>query len=92
MKKNPPAISYILEIRINSMRNDPVFQTEASTPFGGISIGDKFHYAAIDSSAWHDLPEEGQVFFVKDKAHIIGVHSEILLHSIVICIEARSIT
>jgi len=92
MKKKSQSISYILEIRINSMRNDPVAQIEASSPFGCISIGDKFHHEAIYSDAWHDLPEDGQVFFVKDKSHIIGSHSNKILHSIIICIEARSIT
>lgn len=57
-------IIYILEIRIGSMRNDPVCQLESSLPFGAMSVGDKFHYGGIHHEAWHDLPKEGEGYFI----------------------------
>lgn len=86
---NITSITHILEIRIGSMRNDPVFQIESSTPFGSFSIGEKFHHEGLDHDAWHDLPAKNEVFYITEKSHIISVMNNSILHSIIICLNAR---
>lgn len=83
-------VTHVLEIRIGSMRNDPVCQLESSTPFGAMSVGDKFEHGGIYHEAWHDLPKEGEVYFIIEKSHIISqLGSGQILHSIVLCLKAR---
>jgi hypothetical protein len=88
---NTASITYILEIRIESMRNDPVCQLESNSPFGAMSIGDKFHHGGLSHEAWHDLPGEGEVYFIADIAHIISrLRNGKILHSILLCLKARA--
>jgi len=87
---NAASITYLLEIRIESMSNDPVCQLESNSPFGAMSIGDKFYHGGLSHGAWHDLPGEGEVYFITDISHIISSHgSGKILHSIVLCLKAR---
>lgn len=83
--------NYVIEVRIGSMRNDPVCQLESSSPFGSISVGDKFIHEGLCNDAWYDLPRKGEAFFVVGKAHIIAALSTgDVLHSIILCIAARN--
>lgn len=85
---NTSSITYILEIRIGSMKNDPVYQLESNQPFGAMSIGDKFYHEGLSHEAWHDLPKKGEVYFITDIAHIISeITSGKILHSILVCLN-----
>jgi len=73
------------------MRNDPVCQLESNSPFGAMSIGDKFHHGGLFHEAWHDLPGEDGVYFIADIAHIISkLGNGKILHSILLCLKARA--
>ena len=87
MKSLKPVI-HALEIRIRSMRNDPVAQIEADGTFQGFAVGDKFHHNMFDTSAWHDLPHEGEVFFIIDKAHAVADIGTYIHHMVILCLAA----
>jgi hypothetical protein len=85
------SITHILEIRIGSMRNDPVCQLESSASFGSFSIGDQFYHEGIYHDAWHDLPAKNEVFYITEKAHIVSaINTNKILHLIIICLNARA--
>ncbi len=84
------SITHVLEIHIGAMRNDAVCQLESSVPFGAMSVGDKFHHHELSHDAWHDLPKDGEVYFITGKSHIISQRdSGEIFHSILLCLEAR---
>ncbi|MFZ2333394.1 MAG: hypothetical protein WAW35_00630 [Sideroxyarcus sp.] len=87
MKSLKP-VTHTLEIRIRSMRNDPVAQIEAGSTFQSFAVGDKFHHNMFDTSAWHDLPKEGEVFFIVDKAHAIADIGTCINHLVILCLAA----
>jgi len=44
----------------------------------------------FDTSAWHDLPQEGEVFFIVDKVHAIADIGTYIHHLVILCLAAAS--
>ena len=87
MKSLKPVV-HALEIRIRSMRNDPVAQIEAGSTFQAFGIGDKFHHNMFDTSAWYELPQEGEVFFIVDKVRALADIGTYIHHLVILCLAA----
>lgn len=81
-------VRYVLEIRINSMINEPITQIEAATPFQSFMIGERFIERGFDTSSWHDLPSDGEVFRIIDKAHIVSTIGPFHQHMVILILKA----
>ena len=69
MKNDFLPVEYHLEVYEESLRNDPSFFVQSSSPLGAMSVGDFFNPAGADQ--WQSRPDGKEKFVIKQVEHII---------------------
>lgn len=85
-------IQYHIEVYEVSFLNDPVWGTQASSPFPSMAVGDSFNHRTLGEFSWDKLPQQGQEFVVSKIEHIFwemsGSH---IGHKLMVALEIRDL-
>ena len=80
-------IEYHIEVYEESFLNDPVWSTQASSPFPTLTVGDLFNHRAL-SAAWYEVPKQGQSFRVSKVEHIFWeIEGKHIGHKLMVALE-----
>jgi hypothetical protein len=85
-------IQYNIEVYEGSFSSDVVWHAEATSPFPGISIGDRFNHRGIGNGDWASHLTRGQCFRVKEIDHMFWtIKGSHIGHKLMVALELGEI-